>query len=178
MWQHLPSTLFTERQTWRSTNQTRPSQNMYKQNVSCLAEPPHQIQGGAFSQMPTSPRCPRSAIHPRKTTNLVSTKRTGACFVRCLIKVASWAKVGQKMRFRICYPNHPKKVVQDLKLHRRKLLVKRPCSLWEKPLFVKSASTIRDHALLAKGQGGGWQLPLSSQERTIKTQCLWLSSIR
>ena len=49
-------------------------------------EPPHQIQAGAFSQMPRSPGCPGSAIHPRKKTNLVSTKRICVCFVPCLMR--------------------------------------------------------------------------------------------
>ena len=44
-------------------------------------EPPYQIQGGAFIQMPKSPGCPQSAIHPRNTTILVSTKRTFVCEV-------------------------------------------------------------------------------------------------
>ena len=76
-----------------------------------------------------------------------------------VIYVASWANIGQKLKFRFSAPNLFKNVLLDLKWHRRKFLAKRPSGYWENhflwgahPRFEKTGSHTlpHTHALLAK----------------------------
>ena len=74
-----------------------------------------------------------------------------------------WLKLVKKWNF--CPKLHLKNVLRDLKLHRRKLLVKKPSCFWENhflwgelPRFEKtwSHTVPHTHALFAKGHGEGW----------------------
>ena len=95
----LPSSSLRS-QIWRSTSPNRPSQNMWSRTSRAWLRTSAPIQGSAFSQMPKSPGCPGSAIHPRKATNLVSTKRICACFVPFLMcQILWWSLLGFHLGF-------------------------------------------------------------------------------
>ena len=86
--QHLPSKLFTEETDLKIYKSDSAFAKHVKQNVSCLAESLRtkfkMVQSARCQSHPRS--CPRSALHPQKTTNRVSTKEHDcACFVPCLM---------------------------------------------------------------------------------------------